>query len=38
VADLLDTRQAVERRTASLGTASTSVADQLFRLRSRLAE
>ena len=36
VADLLDTRQAVERRRASLGTASTSVADQLQRLRTRL--
>ena len=33
VADLLDTRQAVERRRSSLGTASASVAAQLRRLR-----
>jgi argininosuccinate lyase len=33
VADLLDTRQAVERRRSSLGTASASVAAQLQRLR-----
>lgn len=37
VADLLDTRQAVERRRASLGTASSSVADQLTRLRASVS-
>ena len=37
VADLLDTRQAVERRRSSLGTASTSVATQLNRLRDAVA-
>ncbi len=36
VADLLDTRQAVERRRSSLGTASTSVAGQLHALRDRI--
>ena len=35
VADLLDVRQAVERRRAVLGTSSTSVAAQLQRLRAR---
>ena len=38
VADLLDTRQAVERRRASLGTASSSVADQLTRLRASVSD
>ncbi len=38
VADLLDTRQAVERRLSSLGTAPASVAAQLQRLRDRVAE
>jgi argininosuccinate lyase len=37
VADLLDTRQAVERRRATLGTASGSVAAQLQRLREAIA-
>ncbi len=36
VADLLDVRAAVERRDASLGTASTSVRDQLDRARAIL--
>jgi argininosuccinate lyase len=37
VADLLDVRQAVERRSASLGTASTSVTAQLARARDAIA-
>ncbi len=37
VADLLDTRQAVERRRSSLGTASGSVGAQLSRLREAVA-
>jgi argininosuccinate lyase len=35
VAQLLDARQAVDRRTSSLGTASSSVRDQLHRARRR---
>ncbi len=37
VAELLDTRQAVERRRSSLGTASGSVGEQLARLRAAVA-
>ncbi len=37
VAELLDTRQAVERRASSLGTASGAVAAQLTRLRDAVA-
>jgi len=37
VADLLDVRQAVDRRRSSLGTASTSVAAQLTRARDAIA-
>jgi argininosuccinate lyase len=37
VADLLDTRRAVERRGSSLGTAPGSVAAQLRRLRDRIS-